>query len=251
MQTNKNTTKVGNKNKSKIKRQLNWKKYTKKPITFFIIGGFLLVFVLTIITIPKYNDFFEKKAELQKMLIEINGNPENNQFYGKKGESKKLEAQYAEKKKTVDRENANKQAILDKAFPATEQINYITDLLESYAIEHNSEQEPFELTSISFAKAKEPTVQKEETPIFTPVAFMEMQINLPLTLSEKNFEEFVKFIEKSGSLKQEDFYGKEKEVPLMTIESVNFAYTENPNQTNQQIINANFVLNTYINLLNK
>ncbi len=236
-------------------QEFDWKKFTKTPKFNFGLAAFFFILLIGLLAFPKYSEFVKKKADLKKIFAEIEGDNASGQFFGLKGELKKVEAEYKETKQNVDNLNAEKQATLDFVFPEAEKINFITQLLERYAIDHDTSQEPFELTSISFAKPRTQTNTKpkpgEKPKVPTPVAYLPVQINLPIKASEKNFEDFIQFIQRSGSLEQDDFYGKEIPVPLMTIESLNFTYSENPERLSQQLVNANFILNTYIHLDNK
>ena len=73
-------------------------------------------------------------------------------------------------------------------------------------------------------------------------------INLPIEASEKNFNDFIQFINDSGSIKSNDFYREELPVPIMTIESLNFTYHEDEDILGIRFVNATFVINTYIRL---
>ena len=208
-----------------------------------------LILCLTLLVFPKYNEFKKLQANLQQINNELYGNNEKGDFLGLAGQLKKQENEYSESKSNLDKLNAEKQISLDFIFPAEENINFLTQLLEDYAIDHDSAKDPFELNSLSFGKAQKPIAQiakpgsKAQKP--TPVGYELIQINLPIRASEKNFIEFIKFIQNSGSLEEENFYGGEFPVPLMTIESLSFNYED---ETDPVMVNANFILNTYLRL---
>lgn len=222
-----------------------------KDYRLYIGLGILFLFLISgLLAFPQYNKFVELKADLKQIIGEIEGDNENGQFYGLRSELKKVEAEYIETKKMVDKLNEEKLAILTLAFPEEEEISFLTQLLEGYAVEHDSINNPFEMTNISFSKAKSPTKLKpkpgEKPKPAPPIAYSIIQINLPIVASKSNFEEFIRFIQKSGSLDQADFYREEFAVPLMTIESLNFTYSEDPEDSSQELVNASFIINTYI-----
>lgn len=226
-------------------KNFNWKKSLNKPGFNFGFGAVFFILIMGLLAFPKYSEFVKTKADLASVIKTIEGDNASGQFFGLKSELKQIEAEYIESKKTTDNLNEAKQTVLDFIFPEEEKINFLTSLLESYATDYDTPEEKFEMMSLGFAKAREP---QDAQP--TPIGYMVLQINVPIKASEKNFENFITFINNSGSLEQEDFYEKEIPVPLLTIESLNFTYSENPDNSNQQLVNANFVLNTYIHLNN-
>lgn len=226
----------------------------KTPQFYFGVAAVLFLSLGLLLAFPKYGEYRQLKADLQKINQAINGNNAQGDFLGLEGQKKKWTNEYNETKSTLDKLNAEKQAILDFVFPDDEKINFLTNLLERYAIDHDSVQNTFQLNSISFSKKQSVTKQVlktgEKPQAASPFAYEIIQINLPIQSSEKNFKKFIEFIQNSGSLDPKNFYGGEIAVPLMTIETLNFSYADSE-KSDQRIVNANFILNTYIRLSSK
>lgn len=221
-------------------KKTNWLEYLKKPNFYFISATVVFLILLLAFILPKYNQLVALKQSIRELDIEIYGDPQNGTYLGKKAELKQVEMEYNDEKTTFDQLNTEKNEYLAEVFPAEAdaKLKAITQILEVYSIEHNSEKYPFVLNSISFGKASKESKE--------PKPYQTVSINLPVEMSEKHFAEFVNFLNKSGSINPDDFYQKKYPVPLMTIESLSFTYKENPKYPNLQIITANFILNTYI-----
>lgn len=240
----------------------------KNPAFYVIISVFVVGILSVFLVWPKYAEFSAMKEDLNKINLEIDGDQESGQI-GKQAELATVEANLNEEKNSVDQVNQDKEKVLNEVFPPQEKIYDLTKLFESYALKYNSKANPFELTSINFSEAESPTVEQPQPATGTGAAvqpqttgsgdvilpYKIIQINLPLTLGEKNFVDFMNFIKKSGSTKEEDIFmgddGTAFYVPIMTVESLSFSVDDGEQKQGEtasavKTINANFVLNTYI-----
>lgn len=231
--------------------KINWLQYLKNPNYYFGASALSFILIALILILPKYNKLVELKTSIKALDIEIYGDPQNNAYLSKNAELQQKEYEYNEEKKKFDQASEEKNKYLEKVFPVGDDtdIKQITQILETYAIEHNSEKHPFVLNSINFGKISTQKASKS-TPTTPPakIPYQTISINFPLEASEKNFTDFVKFLQNSGSINPDEFYQEKHPVPLLSIDSLTFSYKEHPNYPSIQLVNANFILNTYIRL---
>lgn len=224
-------------------------KLLQDPMFYFGLAGIIFVILFFAFAWPTYAKFVTTKDELQKFVRDIEGDKTTGQYKGFAFEVESREKDLIELKKQVDALNSEKNELFAKVFPEQEEIYYLTELLERYANDHHSENNPFVLNTISFGNLQMPQAEVVEgapPPLPADVPYAVIQINLPVELSEDNFYKFMEFIKKSGSIELEDFYHGDRAVPLMTVDSLNYSYVEDQERPDLKKINANFILNAYV-----
>lgn len=238
-------------NKNQNQTTIDLKTLLKDPLLYIGASVFLLIVFFLVLVIPKYNQFKETEVALQKVNLAIDGDKTTGKNTGIAFDVKKKEMALLEHKKNVDSLMKKDADLYAKVFPENEEIYALTELLERFAVDHNSQNNPFILNNINFGNLQEPQVNTAEGALPSPPPpspYGLIQINLPLEVSEENFYKFLDFIKKSGSIEVSDFYHGDRPVPLMTIESLNYSYIENPENPELKKINATFVLNTYVRI---
>jgi hypothetical protein len=177
--------------------------HTLKESAAFFFGLSILIVTLSLVfhTIPKAKSY----KETRQNIVEAN-------YSIRKLQKEKKEK--SDKRDVVkeDYEKLKKQSepLLNVIFPEDEEISQFTAFLEDFAVSYHSEENPFELSTISYGTPK----------MSANGEYYVLPVRTSIEVSEANFVNFLEVIERSGSLNNKDFF-RDKPIRLMSVETIN------------------------------
>ncbi len=187
--------------------------YLKKIRTFhqnaYILFGISALIVIGTLAFHSYPQY--RKAQAYKLDIQQKEAELLEQEAALKDEEEELQKISAEYEKVV----TEWKPVLDTVLPTHNPTDEIAVFLEDFSITADSDEHPMSLNTISFNAPKKGAGED----------YYILPFRTTVEADEYNFKRFMKQIEKSGSLNQQDYF-KQNPVPIMSIEEIQITLPE-------------------------
>lgn len=173
--------------------------YLSRKIKLYALGAVLLALAAAYIGVERYLEYSDKRDIVTSMTSRLADLTR---------EQKKASDQLAKMKTDNKDQELAMRTQLEEVFPSNERYTDLTRLLDVYFKGHHTQANPIIATDLQFSEATHPSDNSYDI----------LPVSMSITSSEKNFYDFLSFIQRSGTLS--------KKIRLMDITSIQLNFPD-------------------------